>query len=85
MTRIGGRSNPKASGPGARGPGPVESGLITYSDGALQVLGLALATPTRRAGAPSPTSFSSLPQGSRSGTPVAGQAPARAGFPGLTI
>ena len=83
MARMGGPSRPTAAGPGARGPGPVESGLITYS--VLQVLGLALATPARRAGAPSLTSFSSLPQGSRSGTPVAGQAQARAGLPGLTI
>ena len=74
-------------GGGARGPGPPESGLITCS--VLQVLGLALATPLAAqggGGAPSLTPpFSFLPQGSRSGTPAAGQAPARAGRPGLTI
>ena len=76
-----------ASGPRTQGPGPAESGLITYS--VLQVLGLVLASPlaAQGGGAPSLTSFSSLrrPQGSRSGTPAAGQAPARAGLPGLTI
>ena len=67
MTRMGCPSHPTASGPGARGPGPVVSGLITYS--VLQVLGLALATPTRRPGG---ALTHLLPQGSRSGTPVAG-------------
>ena len=58
--------------PGARGPGPAESGLITYS--VLQVLGLAFATATPLAAAaavaggpgrphsgPTGISFSSLP------------------------
>ena len=40
MTRTGGPSHPTASGLGARGPGPVKSGLITYS--VLQVSGLRL-------------------------------------------
>ena len=79
MTRMGGLSRPTAFCPEARGLSPVESGLITYS--VLQVVGLALATPW----APSCSSFPSLPRGSRSGTPVAGQAPARSGLPGLTI
>ena len=83
VTRTGGPPHPTASSPWALGLGPVKSGLITYS--VLQVTGLALATLARRAGAFSLTSFFSLLQGSRSGTPVAGQTLARACLPGLTI
>ena len=69
VTRTGGPSHPTASGPGAREPGPAESGLITYS--VLQVLGLALATPTRRAGGrphspPSPPWLKAAEAGRRS-------------------
>ena len=77
VTRTCGPSLQTASGPGARGPGPVKSGLITLT-------GLAHAALARRASAFSLSSFC-LPQGSRGGTPVAGQALARAGLPGLTI
>ena len=50
---------PTASGSGARGPGPAESGLITYS--VLQVLGLALATPLAAQGGGRPHSPPSPP------------------------
>ena len=69
VTRTGGPSHPKASFPGARGPGPAESGLLTYS--VLQVLGLALATPTRplaAQGAPSLTRQSKRDTGRRTGS-----------------
>ena len=68
-TRTGGPSHPKTSFPGARGPGPAESGLLTYS--VLQVLGLALATPTRplaAQGAPSLTRQSKRDTGRRTGS-----------------